>query len=264
MPLPITIIVDELDRCRPTYAIKVLEEIKHLFDVPGVAFLLGLHGQQLEHSVRAAYGQGFDSAAYLRRFFNRRYSLKSVSLEPLIAHLIGLLGINESLLVHPPILRQDAHQPENLPNNELISDYLRAYDLAARDAFSIMEGLQTSMALVENRSVDFSYLLPLIVSNHLGATDLQQSLFVPKWKFAIGRDGFERGPKGVQFDDYIKGIHAAAQMSDRQIIKATENGNAFAHRVAQFGFQNLSTARSKQYYLLQNYRDLIKVLSRFS
>lgn len=33
---PIVIIVDELDRCRPDYAISLLEQIKHLFDVPGV------------------------------------------------------------------------------------------------------------------------------------------------------------------------------------------------------------------------------------
>ena len=42
MTLPIIIIIDELDRCRPDYALKVLEQIKHLFSVPEVCFVLGI------------------------------------------------------------------------------------------------------------------------------------------------------------------------------------------------------------------------------
>ncbi len=61
---PIFIVIDELDRCRPTYAVKLLEEIKHLFDVPGLIFILGLHGDQLAHSVSAAYGTAFDGKAW--------------------------------------------------------------------------------------------------------------------------------------------------------------------------------------------------------
>ena len=46
---PIIIVIDELDRCRPTYAIKLLEEIKHLFDVPGLVFIFGMHSEALGH-----------------------------------------------------------------------------------------------------------------------------------------------------------------------------------------------------------------------
>lgn len=66
---PLFIIIDELDRCRPDYAIRLLEEIKHFFDVPGVAFVIALHGSQLAKSINAVYGPEFDSASYLRRFF---------------------------------------------------------------------------------------------------------------------------------------------------------------------------------------------------
>ena len=34
------IIIDELDRCRPTYAIEFLERIKHLLDIEGLVFVL--------------------------------------------------------------------------------------------------------------------------------------------------------------------------------------------------------------------------------
>ncbi|WP_081764293.1 P-loop NTPase fold protein [Sphingobium sp. Ant17] len=66
---PIFVVVDELDRCRPDYAIALLESIKHLFDVPGVVFVIALHGRQLTASIEAVYGAKFDATAYLRRFF---------------------------------------------------------------------------------------------------------------------------------------------------------------------------------------------------
>ena len=70
---PIVIVIDELDRCRPTYAIKLLEEIKHLFDVSGLVFVLGIHREQLGHSIKGAYGAGFDGYAYANFLSVLRY-----------------------------------------------------------------------------------------------------------------------------------------------------------------------------------------------
>jgi len=75
--LPIVVLIDELDRCRPTYAIEMLEVIKHFFDVKGYVFLVATDTGQLEHSIKAVYGQGFDSKSYLKRFFDRKILLKN-------------------------------------------------------------------------------------------------------------------------------------------------------------------------------------------
>lgn len=72
---PIVIIVDELDRCRPDYALSVLEIIKHFFAVPNVHFVLGINGSALEDSVRARYGADIDAESYLRKFINVSFSL---------------------------------------------------------------------------------------------------------------------------------------------------------------------------------------------
>jgi hypothetical protein len=72
------IIVDELDRCKPTYAIQLLERIKHLFDLENVIFVVALDKQQLGISLGAVYGAGIDANEYLRRFFDLEYSLPSV------------------------------------------------------------------------------------------------------------------------------------------------------------------------------------------
>lgn len=72
---PVYILIDELDRCRPTYAIELLERVKHFFNVPGCKFIIATDTAQLAHSVKAVYGSGFNSVDYLKRFFDVEFSL---------------------------------------------------------------------------------------------------------------------------------------------------------------------------------------------
>lgn len=66
---PLTIIVDELDRCRPDFALGLLERIKHLFEVENVAFVLFVNQEQLENSIRHRFGIVGDQArTYLQKF----------------------------------------------------------------------------------------------------------------------------------------------------------------------------------------------------
>lgn len=69
-PVPLVVVVDELDRCRPDYALALLEVIKHFFSVPNVHFVLGVSLEALGHSVRARYGAGINAERYLRRFIS--------------------------------------------------------------------------------------------------------------------------------------------------------------------------------------------------
>jgi energy-coupling factor transporter ATP-binding protein EcfA2 len=72
---PLVVIVDELDRCRPPFALNVIERIKHMFSVPGVCFVLVTHLPQLEQAVQGAYGASFDAAIYLEKFYQLRVVL---------------------------------------------------------------------------------------------------------------------------------------------------------------------------------------------
>ena len=73
---PLVYMVDELDRCNPTFAVKVLERIKHLFDVPNVIFVLSIDKKQLACSVKGFYGSNeIDADEYLRRFIDVDYYL---------------------------------------------------------------------------------------------------------------------------------------------------------------------------------------------
>jgi energy-coupling factor transporter ATP-binding protein EcfA2 len=71
----LVIIIDELDRCKPSFAIEVLEKIKHLFSVKNVVFLLVVHKQQLEEAIRSVYGSNIDAHSYLQKFINVETSI---------------------------------------------------------------------------------------------------------------------------------------------------------------------------------------------
>lgn len=64
------VIIDELDRCRPDFALKTLEITKHILDSNNVVFLYAVDMRQLQKTVEKMYGSGMDSAGYLLRFFD--------------------------------------------------------------------------------------------------------------------------------------------------------------------------------------------------
>lgn len=74
----IVFFVDELDRCRPNFAIELLEVIKHLFDIDNFIFIVAIDKEQLSHSIANIYGQNMDTEGYLRRFFDLDYKLPKI------------------------------------------------------------------------------------------------------------------------------------------------------------------------------------------
>jgi hypothetical protein len=113
---PLLLIVDELDRCRPNFAIDLLEVIKHVFSVPGVYTVISTDTEQLAQSAKGAYGATFDGEAYLRRFFDLQYMLPEPERQAIVLHLLqenALIG--ESLLLAPiRILGAGPNQPANV------------------------------------------------------------------------------------------------------------------------------------------------------
>lgn len=96
---PAFIFIDELDRCRPTYAIELLERIKHFFELEDCRFIIASDSAQLAHSIRAVYGQGFASERYLNRFFDAEFNLDNQDIYTIVHNTLPditsvRLGIN--------------------------------------------------------------------------------------------------------------------------------------------------------------------------
>jgi hypothetical protein len=94
---PLVFFIDELDRCKPTYSLALLERIKHIFSVQGVVFVLGVDRRQLENSVQAVYGQKIEVDGYLRKFIDFSYKLPNPTNEEFCRHLFDKFGISNLL-----------------------------------------------------------------------------------------------------------------------------------------------------------------------
>jgi predicted KAP-like P-loop ATPase len=65
---PIVFIIDELDRCRPDFCLELIEQIKHLFSVKNLKFLLVTNKTQLHASINKRYGSNINPHTYLQKF----------------------------------------------------------------------------------------------------------------------------------------------------------------------------------------------------
>ena len=93
----LVVTIDELDRCRPSYAVELLEVAKHLFAVDGVVFVVAVNRSELAHSVQALYGPAFDARGYLGRFFDVDYQLAAPDRARFIREVVETVGIEAYL-----------------------------------------------------------------------------------------------------------------------------------------------------------------------
>ena len=96
---PIVFIIDELDRCRPDYAIKILERVKHLMCVSGIAFVFGIDRDELSKTIHAVYGE-INSDNYLRRFFDLEFQLPEASIDEFIDFKREQYGLSNAFKGH--------------------------------------------------------------------------------------------------------------------------------------------------------------------
>lgn len=82
--------IDELDRCKPDYAIRFLERIKHYFDDDRVTFVFAVSLSQLQSTVKRYYGLEYNATRYLDKFFDLRISLRSIDLDSFISNQLKM------------------------------------------------------------------------------------------------------------------------------------------------------------------------------
>jgi len=130
----IIIIIDELDRCKPDYAIIMLETIKHFFGVEGITFVFSINKEQLNNSVKCIYGiekEGFDN--YIRKFIDFSFTMPEPSNEQFATYLYEKSNIKT--LIDGKLLRYRVFSgKENLSSRYSI--YLYNFDKAFINNFT--------------------------------------------------------------------------------------------------------------------------------
>ncbi|MFZ2890461.1 KAP family P-loop NTPase fold protein, partial [Sulfuricurvum sp.] len=160
--LPMFVFIDELDRCRPSYAIELLENIKHIFDIPGIVFVIATDSKQLSHSINAVYGQNFASERYLKRFFDQEYNLIKPDNYAFAQYLFELHGITKDEKLFSP-LEQEVYKDKDL-NIELFTLYASLFKLSLRDQEQVATVLSAIVLTWQTTdSIHLGYLLFLIM-----------------------------------------------------------------------------------------------------
>lgn len=138
----IVVIIDELDRCRPDFAVQTMEFVKHLFDAENVVFLFALDMSQLCHSIKAIYGDGIDADGYLVRFFDYYGKLLEPDIRGFIAdELKGKVELADDTI------------------DELASVAQR-FSLSLRDIKTVMKVfLQMEMCILDEYENDYAHIL---------------------------------------------------------------------------------------------------------
>ena len=95
---PLVFVIDELDRCKPEFSIRLIERIKHFFDTPNIVFILVMHKAQLTESIDSYYGFKTKNI-YLEKFIdftvqlNTEHHLESINYREIVESYINALGI---------------------------------------------------------------------------------------------------------------------------------------------------------------------------
>ena len=148
----IVFIVDELDRCRPDYALSLLEIIKHFFAVPNVHFVLGVNLDALSNSVVAQYGPNIDGAKYLQKFVSVTMHLpRTLQHNPNIQSSIAYFNN-----VHAQFIQSAELAAET---RDRLADLARQQDLTLRD----VQRLMTCLALMPNSFDSFHWGLKTLI-----------------------------------------------------------------------------------------------------
>lgn len=205
---PLIFIIDELDRCRPNYAVEVLETIKHLFAVDGIVFVLGIDKKHLISSIKGVYGsQDIEGQEYLRRFVDLEVLLPPVTLEYLLQKFIdeksvfftGVENIQQLYLLHSCLLEltvknnisiRQLDKITNLLNVFIFSSGSKLFSFDYTSVFLIFIFIvdYDSYLKIRNRSYNLEELWSLIYSRGMVSmlsVDVNDKAKIPEKNYVV-------------------------------------------------------------------------------
>ena len=146
---PIILFIDELDRCRPDYAVDMLEVIKHVFDVENVKVVLVTNTKQLRAAINHRYGMEVDAQKYLDKFLKYNFALPDKIVAPfeMVQALVSVEYFKQ--LIRDGNLKGLIGQEITM---DLISDLIERNDLSLRETERLVRFLEIYHSLSQNLS----------------------------------------------------------------------------------------------------------------
>lgn len=179
-------VVDELDRCRPDFALRLIEILKHFFDVEGLHFVLIANKEFLKKSVAAKYGLADDSGEYLDKFFDF-----SIFFEEQDAFRNQSPAVVYSRHVVSELLGNQSHEAREI--EEAISEISGAFNLTFRQIDRIATNAALAHASFAENEYRPSYLVSYMCFFKAIYPDLFARIKHRRFDFSDIREVLEKG-----------------------------------------------------------------------
>ena len=121
----LVIFIDELDRCNPAYAVKLLEQIKHYMEDDRIIFVFSVNINQLQHTIKHYYGNNFNATKYLDRFFDLQVKLPKANMMKFYENM----GLNNS---------------ENYTINTICVSIIETFDFSLREIVRLYQNVKVA------------------------------------------------------------------------------------------------------------------------
>ncbi|MBH0090307.1 P-loop NTPase fold protein [Pseudoalteromonas sp. NSLLW218] len=231
---PAFIFIDELDRCKPTYAVEMLEAIKHVFDIPGLVFIVATNTMQLSHTVKAVYGSKFDAEIYLSRFFDNKYYLRSKVSEELLLNHHSKVTYDLKNLVERGIILFPYINFNSKDFLKLCSDVFNEFKIPPRQSIKVLNRIQLVVSTMRgNTTLDMPLLLCLCTFMEMGQNKLESAIRLFKTAVSSEESMIYHALGAIKFDFSISSFENRKiydHISDQELIYESSNNGAPAKR----------------------------------
>ncbi|WP_199507493.1 MULTISPECIES: KAP family P-loop NTPase fold protein [unclassified Psychrobacter] len=137
---PVILLIDELDRCRPDFAVAMLETIKHVFDVENVQIILVTNAEQLKATIKHSYGSETDPNSYLYKFFKYQINLPTTSKDE------ENRSVDNNVTYFRQVVQESSVIPQGFKDNDLIYDvskFVKVDQLSLRKIEQVVRCIET-------------------------------------------------------------------------------------------------------------------------
>ncbi|MFT3732986.1 MAG: P-loop NTPase fold protein [Hyphomicrobium sp.] len=191
----LVVFVDELDRCRPSYAIELLEHIKHFFSVEGVVFVVATDRAQLKSTVKARYGSEFDADGYLRKFFDWWIRLPSPDFRRYANYLVERFN----LVADGVLVSMDYFDNGAKVLSATFASIAEKCDLTLREQEQIFVDINAALRSSNRKIPCFAVFLPIFAIGHHVLPDECRRFCTHKYPDKAFLDWAEKSCQDVDF-----------------------------------------------------------------
>ena len=201
---PLVFIIDELDRCRPTFAIELLERVKHIFDVPDMVFAFGVNRDELCKSLASIYGE-IDVDVYLRRFFDMEFTLPEADSAEFAWHLMARFELDDFFSGLSAKAQNRMHQSEYRVLATYFPRIWSSLGLSLRDIDYCVKLIALTGKNIELHNYMYPWLIGLLITVKLKNLGLYRR-FIRGLCYGSEVVDFVDGVLNSEVDDTLSGL----------------------------------------------------------